>query len=121
MRLSNFVLAFRKAITCLKRISEATVAFVQRPEAEVRIREAKLGLGSYIKPFCEFVGKIDWNFLSIFALYCWGRGSYWVFLAFLLVPSPCCGYCCRRFPVLSHFVSVNRFLFYRRTVVVRSG
>ena len=71
--------------------------------------------------FCEFVGEIGWFFLSIFALCCWGRESYWVFLAFVLVPSPCCGYCCRRFPVLSHFVFVNRFMFYRCTVVVRSG
>ena len=43
------------------------------------------------------------------------------FFAFVLVPSPCCGHCCRRFPVLSHFVFVNRFLFYKRTVVVRSS
>ena len=40
-----------------------------------------------------------------------------VFLAFVLVPSPYCGHCCQRFPVLSHFVFVNRFLFYKRTVV----
>ena len=31
MRLSNFVLSFRKAIIYLKKSSEATVAFVQRP------------------------------------------------------------------------------------------
>ena len=101
-----------------------TVAFVQRPRAADCSWDpgrAKLGLGSYIKPFCEFVGEIGWDFLSIFALCCWGRGSYWVFLAFVLVRSPCCRHCCRRFPVLSHFVFVNRFLFYRSTMVVRLG
>ena len=69
---------------------------------------------------CEFVGEIGWDFLCVFALYCWERGFYWVFLAFVLVPSPCCRHCCWRFLVLFHFVFVNRFLFYRRTVVVRS-
>ena len=33
------------------------------------------------------------------------------FLAFVLVPSPYCGHYCRRFPVLSHFVFVNKFPF----------
>ena len=41
MRLLNFVLAFRKAIICLKRSSEAIVAFVQRPRTEVGIGKSE--------------------------------------------------------------------------------
>ena len=56
--------------------------------------------------------RIGWDFLCVFALCCWERGFYWVFLAFVLIPFPCCEHCCQRFLVLSHFVFVNRFLFF---------
>ena len=41
------------------------------------------------------------------------------FLGFCASTFPYCGHCYWRFLVLSHFVFVNRFLFYRRIVVVR--
>ena len=69
----------------------------------------------------EFVGGIYWDFLCVFVLCCWESGSYWIFLVFVLVPSPYCGHCCRRFPVLFRFMFVNRFSSYRYTVVVRLG
>ena len=59
MRLLNFVLAFRKAITCLKTSSEATVAFVQRPRVEVGIQEERsLGLGATSSFFVSLWGKL---------------------------------------------------------------
>ena len=36
---------------------------------------------------CEFVEEIGWDFLYVFALCSWERGSYWVLLAFVFVPS----------------------------------
>ena len=43
-----------------------------------------------------------------------------IFLAFVLVPSPYCEHYYQRFLVLSHFMFVNRFPFFKRTMVVRS-
>ena len=81
----------------------------------------KLRLESYIKFFMslwqEFVGIVN-----VFLLFVVGEkdpiGFSWLLCWYLL---RYCGYYYRRFSVLSHFVFVNRFLFYRRTVVVRSG
>ena len=61
------MLTFRKSITCLKKSFEATVAFVQRPEAEVgNWEEAKLGLRSYIKSFLSLWG----NWLGFLMCFC---------------------------------------------------
>ena len=67
------------------------MAFDQRPGAE----ELESGKGEaraweLHQAFCEFVGKIGWGFLNIFALCCWGRGSYWIFF----------GFCAGTFPML---------------------
>ena len=43
------------------------------------------------------------------------------FLGFCVGTFPIFGHCCRRFPMLSHFVFVNRFLFYGHIVVVKLG
>ena len=115
------MLAFKKTITCLKKSSKATVALFKDLRLKLEFGKGEAKDWKLHQTFCEFVREIGWDFLSVFALCCWERGSYWIFLAFVLVPSPCCGHCCRRFPVLSHFVFVNRFLFYKRTVVVRLG
>ena len=49
------MLAFRKAIPCLKKSSEATVAFVQRPGAEVGIWEGRGNWLGFLKYFCSML------------------------------------------------------------------
>ena len=118
------MLTLRKAITCLiKKSFETTVVawhLFKDLGLKLEFEKGEAKAWELYQTLCEFVREIGWDFLCVFVLCCCGRGSYWIFLAFVLVPSSCCVHCCRRFLVLSHFAFVNRFLFYRRTVVVRS-
>ena len=52
------MLAFRKAVICLKKSSEATVTFVQKPRAEIGIRKNEARAREQHQTLCEFVGKI---------------------------------------------------------------
>ena len=117
------MLAFRKAITCLKKALNSSRP-ERRPFKDLKLKlefgEGEAKASKLHQILCDFVGGICWDFLCVFVLCCLGRGSYWVFLAFVLALSLYCGYYCRRFPVLSRFVFVNRFPFYRHIVVVRS-
>ena len=67
------MLAFRKAITCLKRSSKATVAFVQRLGLKLEFGKSEARAWELHQTLCEFVGEIGWNFLCVFALCCWKR------------------------------------------------
>ena len=64
------MLAFRKAITYLKKSSKTTGAFVQRPGAEVGIQKDKAKAWELHQTLCEFVGKFGWDFLCVFVLCC---------------------------------------------------
>ena len=82
------MLAFKKAFIYLKRSSEATMAFIQKPRAELEFGKGEARAWELHQTLCEFVGENCWDFLSVFALCCWRRGSYWVFLAFLASTFP---------------------------------
>ena len=114
------MLAFRKAITCLKKSFEATETFVQRPKAEVGIREEQSqGLGATPNPLRVCGG----NWLGFFIYFCsillWKR----ILLGFL-------GFCVGTFRVFRTLLPEDSDVvpfcvckwisfFYRRTVVVR--
>ena len=84
------MLAFRKAITCLKRSSEATVAFIQRLGAEVGIREERSqGLGATSSLFVSLWG----NWLGFLKCFCSMFLEKRILLDFL-------DFCAGTFPIL---------------------